>query len=298
MISKKDKLISNIFTYPTLIIVLFVGFVPILYSVYMSLFKYEMISADQSFIGLQNFISLFYDERFVHAAVFTVGFALFATILELVLGFVIAYMLYSEGISKTYSAIMRVILLIPYMISPVVISYTFKTMIYDVNFGFLNALLKGIGIAPFNYFAGTINPAVSVLIMEVFLRTSFIILILYAGLSTIQPHLIEASMIDGAHAWKRIQKIIIPILKPVIFVAFIFRFMDALKMFDEMYVLTKGGPGYSTENLSLFVSSQGFEFSHMGRACAAAVLFFILVAIISGLLYKIFNRKKVGEGSL
>ncbi len=291
MLWEKKKWIAYKYTLPTIAVVAVVGLLPILYSIFISLFEFELTAEAQPFIGLGNYIKLLSDSRFGHAAAFTVGFALTATTAEVVLGFILAYLLYSKNIAPKFSSAVRVLILIPYMVAPVVISYTFKTLIYDVNYGYLNALFKSVGIPVFNMFEGANNAAIGVLIMEIFLRTPFTLLILYSGLSTISDQLIEASMIDGAGTWKRLTKIILPILKPVIFVSFIFRFMDALKMFDEMYVLTRGGPGYSTENLSLYVSAQGFEFFHMGKASAASVMFFLIVALVTGVLYITFNMK-------
>ena len=289
MLGGKNKWIAYKYTMPTVAIVVIVGLLPILYSIFISLFEFELTAVAQPFIGIKNYLDLLGDERFIHAATFTVSFALIATVAEVLLGFTLAYLLYSKNIAPKFSATVRVLMLIPYMVAPVVISYTFKTLIYDVNFGYLNAIFKAVNIPVFNMFEGPNNAAIGVLIMEIFLRTPFTILILYSGLSTISEQIIEAARIDGAGTWMRLKKIIIPILKPVIFVSFIFRFMDALKMFDEMYVLTRGGPGYSTENLSLYVSAQGFEFFHMGKASAAAVIFFLLVALVTGVIYMIFN---------
>ena len=291
MLGEKNKWIAYKYTMPTVAVVVIVGLLPILYSIFISLFEFELTAEAQPFIGIKNYITLLSDGRFIHAATFTVSFALIATTAEVILGFTLAYLLYSKNIAPKFSATVRVLMLVPYMVAPVVISYTFKTLIYDVNFGYLNAFLKLLNLPVFNMFEGQTNAAIGVMIMEIFLRTPFTILILYSGLSTISEHIIEAAKIDGAGTWMRLRRVIIPILKPVIFVSFIFRFMDALKMFDEMFVLTRGGPGYSTENLSLYVSSQGFEFFHMGKASAAAVIFFLLVAIVTGALYITFNMK-------
>ena len=289
MLWGKNKAIAYRYVLPTVIVVIIVGFLPILYSVFISLFDFELTAKGQTFVGLKNYFMLLTDTRFGHAARFTVVFALIATIAEVLLGFFLAYLLYSRTVAPKFSAVVRVLMLVPYMVAPIVISYTFKTLVYDVNYGYLNAFFKAVGIPVFNMFEGETNAALGVLIMEIFLRTPFTVLILYSGLSTIPEQLIEAAKIDGAGTWKRLTRMIIPILRPVIFVSFIFRFMDALKMFDEMYVLTRGGPGYSTENLSLYVSSQGFEFFHMGKASAAAVIFFLLVAVVTGVLYITFN---------
>ena len=228
---------------PTVIVVLIVGVVPIIYSIYISFFRFELTEAAQPFIGLKNYMDLIVDTRFLHASIFTVSFALLATISEVVLGFILAYLLYNKSISAKFSSMFRVLMLVPYMVAPVVISYTFKTLIYDVNFGYLNALLRILKMPLFNLFEGQTNAAVGVLVMEIFLRTPFTTLIIFAGLSTVSEQIIEAARIDGAGSGKMLASIFIPIIKPVIFVSFIFRFMDALKMFDEMYVLTRGRPG-------------------------------------------------------
>lgn len=298
MSTKQNRVTAYRYIMPTVAIVVIAGLVPILYSIYISLFDYELIQTQHTFIGLKNYVNLLTDDRFLHATVFTVGFAFVATLCEVILGFILAYLLYSKNIAPKFSSFIRVIMLIPYMVAPVVISFTFKTLIYDVNFGYLNAILRELGLPILNVFSGKWNSSIAVLLMEIFLRTPFTILILYAGLTTISPELIEASMIDGANTSTKIRRIILPILKPVVFVAFIFRFMDALKMFDEMYVLTRGGPGYTTENLSLFVASQGFEFSHMGLASAASVLFFIIVAVICGLFFRLFQPKETKGGGV
>ena len=125
--------------------------------------------------------------------------------------------------------------------------------------------------------------------MEVILRTPFITIILYAGISSIDTSILDSAAIDGASWLKKITKIIIPVIQPILVVGFILRFMDALKMFTEIYVITGGGPGYVTENVSVFVIKQAFEFFHMGYAAAAAFIFLLLIVILVSMSLKVLK---------
>jgi len=116
--------------------------------------------------------------------------------------------------------------------------------------------------------------------MEVLLRTPFLVIVCYAGISSIPPSIFEAARIDGASWARQMKDVIIPIIGPIIVVAFIFRFMDALKMFAEIFVVTQGGPGYVTENLTIFITREAFDYFHIGYAAAAAFIFMALVMLV------------------
>ena len=276
---------------PTAIIIILVGLVPILYSFNISLTDYDLIRLPSKYIGFTNYINLFKLPRYIHALIFTLGFALIATVLEIVIGFILAYILADKGVTSRYSSIMRTLMMVPYIVAPVTISYTYKTLIYDVNSGYLNYFLKMFHLPTFNIISGSINPILAVLVMEIILRTPFITLILYAGISAVPDSILEASEIDGAHLRHRIFNIVIPFIRPVLVVAFIFRYMDAIKMFDEIYVLTKGGPGTTTENISIFAADQ-FSFHHVGYSTASTFIFFVVVMILINIFLKVgrFDR--------
>jgi multiple sugar transport system permease protein len=168
----------------------------------------------------------------------------------------------------------------------VVMSYTFKTLIYDRMFGYLNYFLGLLQLGNYDVFKGIINAPLGLLVMEIFLRTPFITIIIYAGISSIDETIYDAAEIDGATVIKKITHIIIPSIRPIIVIAFVLRFMDVLKMFDEIFVLTGGGPGYLTENVTLFIVDRGFTFFQMGYAAAASFTFLVLVVILISFLIK------------
>jgi len=275
---------------PALILILLVGVAPNIYTLFLSLHNYDLINPPAVWVGLGNYVDLLTNNaRFVHALVFTVLFALAATVLEVIIGFVIAYLLADDDVSHRYSSVVRTLLMLPFVAPPVVISYVFKTLIYDPTFGYLNYFLQLAGLPVFNMFIGSWRAPVAVLIMEVILRTPFIVIILYAGISAVDRTMLEAARIDGASKLQEIRKIILPFITPVAVVAFALRFIDALKMFDEMYVVTGGGPGYVSENISLYTTSEAFAYFRMGYAAASAFVSLLLVMIIVSVFVRSFK---------
>ncbi len=274
-------------TLPAILVVFLIGFLPAFYTFVISLQNYDFVSPVKSFIGLGNYANLvLHDLRYLRSIAFSLGFSFVATSLELVIGFLIAYALSGNDIPRRFSSAIRTILMVPFVCAPVVMSNTFKTLIYDRTFGYLNYLLGLLGVGHFDLFVGFINAPLGLLIMEVFLRAPFLVIIMYAGISSIDVAIYDAAEIDGITMVQKISKIVIPSIRPIIVVGFVLRFMDALKMFDEIFVLTSGGPGYQTENTTVFIVDQGFTFFHMGYAAAAAFLFSVLVVLLISLLIR------------
>jgi len=266
---------------PSLLSVVLVGGVPVLYTFLLSLKDYQLIDPPGVFIGLGNYADLLFNNpRYLHALLFTIFFAGVAVGMEIVVGFFVAYVLADEEVTSRYSSIIRTLILIPFVVAPVVVSYTYKTLIYDVTFGYLNYFLKLIHLPVFDLSRGMYNAPIGILLMEIVLRTPFVTLILYAGISSIDASIFDAGAIDGVSWWKRMYLLTLPNIKSIIVVAFAFRFMDALKMFDEIYVVTGGGPGYVTENASIFAVRYGFEYFRMGYAAASSFIFLMVVLVL------------------
>jgi multiple sugar transport system permease protein len=271
---------------PAALVLILVGVVPLLYAGWLSLHEYNLVRPPQLFIGLENYAELLSDGRFQYSMLFTFGFAFAATLIEVVLGFLIAWLLADKQIPGRLSSISRTLMLIPYMVAPVVMAYIFKTLIYDANFGYMSDVLQTAGSGPFIMFEGTWKPILSLLFMDVILRMPFVVLILYAGISTLSQEQLEAASVDGASLRQRIQKIVLPVLRPIILIAFVFRFMDALKIFDEIWVITGGGPGRTTESVSVFASKTAFVQFKMGYATASSLIFAGVVVILTAIILR------------
>jgi multiple sugar transport system permease protein len=266
---------------PAALILFFVGVVPLLYAGWLSLHDYDLIHPPQLFIGLENYRELLGDDRFRYAMAFTFAFAFAATCLEVGIGFLIAWLLADRQIPGWVSSGSRTLMLVPYMVAPVVMAYIFKTLIYDANFGYLSDVLVRLGQPPFIMFEGFWKPILCLLAMDVVLRMPFVVLILYAGITTVPPEQLEAASVDGANLRQRIVRIVLPALRPIILIAFVFRFMDALKIFDEIWVITGGGPGRTTESVSVFASKTAFTQFKMGYATASSLIFAVTVLVLT-----------------
>lgn len=276
-----DRSFPYVAVAPTVVLILLLGFLPAVHGFIISLHEYKLIKPPARFIWFGNYLTLITsDPRFLHALVFTLAFGFVATSVELVVGFFIAYLLADREVSHRFSSLVRTALLVPFVSAPVVMSYTFKTLIYDQTFGYLNYFLGLAGLPKYDIFRGTVAAPAGMLVLEVILRTPFLAIILYAGIASISRSIHDAADIDGVTWFKKIRLIIIPLIGPIIMIGFILRFMDALKMFDEMFVVTGGGPGYVTENISLFAAKQAFTYFNMGYAAASAFLFLLIVVVL------------------
>lgn len=271
---------------PALLVLLLVGVVPLLYAGWLSLHEYDLVRPPQMLIGLENYAELLTDGRFQYAMAFTFAFALVATAIEVVLGFFIAWLLADKQVPSRLSSISRTLMLIPYMVAPVVMAYVFKTLIYDPSFGYLSDVMVRVSGSPFVWFEGVWKPIGVLLFMDVILRMPFVVLILYAGISTLSPEQLEAAEVDGASLPQRITRIVLPVLRPIILIAFVFRFMDALKIFDEIKVITGGGPGRTTESVSVFASKVAFEQFKIGYATASSLIFAMVVVVLTAIILR------------
>ena len=271
---------------PAALVLVLVGVVPLLYAGWLSLHEYNLVRPPHLFIGLENYAELLSDGRFQYSMAFTFGFAFAATLIEVVLGFLIAWLLADKQIPDRLSSVSRTLMLIPYMVAPVVMAYIFKTLIYDPSFGYLSDAMVRVGASSFVWFEGVWKPIGVLLFMDVILRMPFVVLILYAGISTLSPEQLEAAEVDGASLRQRITSIVLPVLRPIILIAFVFRFMDALKIFDEIKVITGGGPGRTTESVSVFASKTAFEQFKMGYATASSLIFAVVVIGLTAIILR------------
>jgi multiple sugar transport system permease protein len=208
----------------------------------------------------RNFRDLVDDDIFRIALWNTAIFALVTVTIEMVLGLALAILV---GSLKSFKGIMRTILIVPILMPPVAIGSMWKLM-YSFDFGVLNQIVTALGLYPVNWLGSTSLALMSVIIVDVWHWTPFVFLILFAAVEGLPSEVIEAARIDGATNWDLVFKIIIPLLRPAIAVAALFRAILAFKVFDEVFLLTSGGPGNSTEVVSLHLYRVFFEQNQLG----------------------------------
>lgn len=273
---------------PTFILLLLITGVPLVVSLWTSLQEWNRGSAvAPRFVGLDNFVELAQDSAFWKAVALT-GYQVGATvILQLVLGLGIALLL-----SRTFRGVglLRSIYLLPMMSTPVVVGLIWK-MLLNTDNGMVNYLLGLVGISPINWLGSATWAMPSVVLTDLWLSTPFVVVILIAALQSVPKEVLEAAEVDGATRWQRLIYVIVPIIKPMILLAALFRTMDAIKRFDTIYVMTGGGPGNATETLDLHAFFYAFTYLDVGKGAAVAMVMLAIVMVISSLLLRLMRPR-------
>src|SRR4051794_27432374 len=272
-----ERRLAWLMTGPSILLIALVAVYPILYAVWMSLHEYSLVQAGltrwASPAGLGNYIDALNgtDPDFWPAVRTTVIFTIASVTLETLLGLAMALIMHSAFKGQ---GLLRTVVLVPWAVLTVVTAIMWKT-IFDPNLGFVNQLL-GIN----KVWLGEEPQALIVMIIaDVWKTAPFIALLLLAGLQVIPDDIYEAARVDGATAWQRFTRITLPLLKPALLVALIFRTLDALRIFDLPFVLTKGAHGTTTLSL---ISYETFQTNRiLGLGSALAVLTFLIVMIVS-----------------
>lgn len=266
---------------PAAIMLLLLTVYPVVNLFFMSLHTIDFQQARETwtFTPMRNFRELMEDDLFRIALWNTVVFAIASVIIETVLGLALAILVASV---TAFKGIMRTVLIIPVLMPPVAIGSMWKLM-YSHDFGVFNQFITFLGFAPVNWLGSTSLALISVIIVDVWHWTPFVFLILFAAVEGLPKEVIEAARVDGATNRDIVFKIIIPLLKPAIAVAVLFRTILAFKVFDQIFLLTSGGPGTSTEVVSLHLYKVFFAQNEMGYgamlslAIIAATIAFLLV---------------------
>ena len=249
-------------------------------SVYPLIFAVKVSLTDSSGgFTLANFARLSQDRLFGVALRQTVVFTLAALVFEFALGLALALLVDSLARGRAF---FRAGLLTP-MLLPAVVAGVAWRLIYNPQFGVLNGTLRQLGagaqtLAHLTWTSGESSALWSVILVDIWEWTPFLFLLLSAGLQAIPPEPLEAARIDGAGPWQTFRDVTLPLLRPTILLALLLRAMDLVRIFDQIFILTQGGPGTATETVSLYIYRNAFRFSNYGYA--AAMSFVLLAATI------------------
>lgn len=223
------------------------------------------------------------------ALVNTVQLSVTAVCIQLVVGFIIAQQLLE---SNRFNQVMRVIVVMPLLVPPVVAAILWKTILTDR--GVANYLLEQVGIGSVNWF-GSVDVAMwSIILIDSWIFTPFVILICLAGLQSIPSEIVEASRVDGTNYFTRLRYIVLPLMKPFIVLVVLFRGVDTLKLFDVIWATTKGGPLKSTETLHTLAYQQGVTYLDFGRSMSVLFVLWVMCYLLSFLLLR-KRRKELGH---
>jgi ABC-type sugar transport system permease subunit len=289
-----ERRLAWTFTAPALGIILLVALFPLGWTVWESLHQNDlrMPWLGHPFVGVSNYVTIAQDSRFWLSLAHTTFFAVATILLELTFGLVLA--LAMNRVVRARGAV-RAAVLLPWAI-PTVVGGLLTRFMFEGQSGIVNSSLQRIGLlnSPISWFVQAGSAWVPVILADVWKTTPFVALLLLAGLQNIDGELYEAAATDGASGWWQLRHITLPLLKPALLVALIFRTLDAFRVFDLIYVLTGGGPGTSTEPISMYAFNALLQNLEFGYGAALSVVIF-LVTFGLALLYIRGLRVDLGE---
>lgn len=277
---------------PAFVIMLLVTAYPILQAVWDSLFNYRLTAPDdREFVWFKNYGVIFADPIFWRDLGVTLLITVVTVAVELVLGFALALVMHKA--LKSVRGLVRTAILVPYGIITVVSAFSWFYM-FDIDSGFVNHWFDWVpGVGPdTNWFAQAGSSLFVIMASEIWKTTPFISLLLLAGLAQVPDELTEAAEVDGATWWERMKRVILPNMKAAIMVALLFRALDAFRIFDNVYIMTKGA--YGTEVLSLLAYRTSIGRLEIGLGSAVSVILFVCVLLITFIAVRLFKVDLAG----
>jgi multiple sugar transport system permease protein len=261
---------------------------PLGYSFWLSFHNWSLITFRKGvpFVGLSNYIQVFSDSQFWTSLGVTYRFMIGAISLEFILGMGIALLL-NQNIRNR--KLFRSLVLVPMMATNIVIGLAWR-MMYNYDAGIINWFLGLFGIPPVTWLSDIHHALLSLVLVDVWNSTSFVALLLLAGLQSMPDEPVEAARIDGASFWQVFIYIFLPLLRPTILVILVWRVIDTFKVFDVVFTLTGGGPGTATETISLFAYYNGFQRFDLGYASAISYTMMFIMLGMAAVLFRLISR--------
>jgi len=289
-----EKYFPYILEAPALIIIFILALFPLFYALKMALHETILTNpGSHPFAGLNNFREALNKDPMVwyslkNTAIFTVS----AVSLEMVLGCAIAFLLNRK---IKFQGLIRGLLLLPMACAPIAVGLVWRYM-YHPDFGVFNFFCNALGLAERNWLGDVSTAMLSLVVFDVWQWTPFIIFVVLAGLQALPREPFEAAEVDGASRWQIFKTLTFPMLAPLLIFVLILRTIDALRFYDPIYALTRGGPGTTTETITWYLYKIGFKFFNMGYASSIAFIFLYAVIILSAVLVAVLKSFSLEEG--
>lgn len=280
------------FILPALLVLAMFIIGPVAYSFWLSFHEYQwnMPSFGRPFVGLRNYADLPNDEDLTRAVGWTLTFVVVSVPIGLVMGMVISLLLNSPYLGRgRLRGVLRGVFLLPMMLAAVVAGFMWR-MLFDPEYGPVNHLLSFVGASPVSWFSEATAARTAVVVAELWLTTPFVVLVLLAGLQGIPEDVYEAGRIDGASARQLFTQITLPLLRTSIAIVLIIRTMDALRVFDLLFILTEGGPGTATATVMYYDYLYAFQYYQMGLASAFSFTVLVVIALITAVYLAVLRR--------
>ncbi|HSD47756.1 MAG TPA: sugar ABC transporter permease [Pyrinomonadaceae bacterium] len=286
-LNRRELLLPYLLVGPALVVLLALSIYPLVYSITISLQQETSAGVVWSLV---HFKRLAADGFFRTAMVHTLVYAVAALTCEFLLGLGLALLLNQQIRGR---GLFRASLLVPMMLPTVVVGVVWRLML-NPNFGAINGTLKQIGINT-ESLTWTASPRLAflaVIAVDVWQWTPFVFLVLLAGLQAIPQEPYEAALIDGSSRWQTFRHVTLPLLKPAILIVLLLRTMDLLRVFDQIFILTEGGPGFATEMISLYIYRTAFRFFDFGYAAAMSFVLLAVTNVVSVVYLKVLQDER------
>jgi multiple sugar transport system permease protein len=284
-----ERRLATLLLLPSVGFLLLMTIFPTIYSLWMSTQQYNLSRPDLAhFVGLRNYGQLLSDDIFWKAVRITLTFSVSVLVLQFLIGFFIANLFDRE---RRGMNLLRTLFIIPVFASPVALGLTWRYM-YQPGYGLINYILESVGLPRVNWLASTEWALPAVIVADVWQWTPFVALILLAGMQSISPEITEAAELDGLTRFQYLWRIALPLLTPIIVVVGLIRLIDALKTFDLIYIITRGGPGTATYTLPLHAYTTGFASFLMGPSAAIAWVVVIIVNVCATIFLWLLSREQ------
>lgn len=298
MIKRLDKKwIIFFLMLPTMGYLIFMVIYPLVFSVMISFTRFTPAGGTLSlfampFAGLRNFARVFRDHVFSISMTNTFKILLVALVLEMVFGLAVALLLSKKFVRVR--GLFMVLILSPMML-PMVASGLIWRMLFHLEYGMVNSFLKFLFISPVDWLGSASNSLLTIIAVDIWQWTPFVILVLLAGLQAIPEEQYESAQVDGAGTWATFAHITIPLLKYPLMIVLLIRAMDIFKVFDSVYTLTHGGPGYSSQTISFYTYLTGFRKFDLGYAAAISWFIFLIVYFITFFIIRAFKTGELSQ---
>lgn len=282
------------FLAPAVAALLAIGIYPTLFAVVTSFRQYNITRRDDMlagfpFVGLQNYVNAVTDQTFWDSLLLTLEFYLTVVPLQIVLGVIVALMLHRPGL-PFLRGFARVALVVPLATTYAVVGLIGR-LIFNRDFGVANQFLGWFGIQASDWLGNPAGAFIAIVAMDVWQWTPFVALIFLAGLSMVPVEVEEAARLETRRHWALLRYVQLPYMLPGLTAVLILRSADVLKLFDTVFVMTRGGPGSATDLISVYVQRVGFKVFDLGLGSAQAILMLVLTILLSRLYIRVFYRE-------
>jgi multiple sugar transport system permease protein len=282
-LARRDRQFGWLLTAPGLGALFVVILFPLLFTLYTSVFDYTLIQpTHDEFVGLGHYQGALDNAEFGQALWVTLRFVAAVVILEFLLGFAVALMLNTVERGKDAYYL---ILLFPLLMNPVVVGLIWRMLLHPV-LGIVNYLLSVMGIGAVDWLGDPQNAFWTIVLVDIWHQVSFMVILLLAGLSALPKEPYEAARMEGASTLQTFVHVTLPLMRPVIAVTLLIRLIFAIRTYDLIYIMTRGGPGQATDLVSYFIYRQAFVGLNIGQAAALSVILLMIVLALTAYLHR------------